>query len=103
MQFLTTNRRNSLQYTALIAAYKACPPTGLEPTTSRTLRQMFPNAPFGPPIYVNYYNNNRLMQQVMLMRMGCLEFVKYLPVFEILVQAMYSPSQIVLSRMMIII
>ena len=44
IQILTTNRTDSLQYTALIAAYKACPPTGLELGTSRSLRQMLSNA-----------------------------------------------------------
>ena len=38
-QFLTTNRTDSLQYTALIAAYKAHPPTGFELGTSRSPRQ----------------------------------------------------------------
>ena len=44
IQILTTNRTDSLQYTALLAAYKACPPTGLELGTSRSLRQMLSNA-----------------------------------------------------------
>src|SRR5688572_16589462 len=50
IEILTTNRTDSLQYTALTAAaYKAYPPNGgLELATSRSLCQMLFNALSGP-------------------------------------------------------
>src|SRR5688572_33266273 len=48
-KILTTNRTDSLQYTALIAAYKACPSTGLDLGTSRSLCQCVIQCAIVPP------------------------------------------------------
>src|SRR5678815_4162233 len=46
---LTTNRTDSLQYTALIAAYKAYPPYGTRTRYLSLLGQMLSNALPAPP------------------------------------------------------
>src|SRR5688572_33029595 len=52
---LTTNRTDSLQYTALIAAYKAYPPYGARTRYLSLSTPVVIQCAIGPPIYVYIY------------------------------------------------